>query len=156
LWLEPPAAIHPTVAEAIRALDAVIIGPGSFFTSLLPIFLVDGCREALAQVRGPIVCIANLLTEGQGMRGFTASDAVRRFEQAIGRPVDVVLFNSGAPRGEVLERYALEHKAPLALGAIPTTCEVVEGAFWRSSIARHDRRRLRAAVWAILSNRLLG
>ena len=34
LWLEPQVAIHPAVAEAIRAFDAVIIGPGSFFTSL--------------------------------------------------------------------------------------------------------------------------
>ena len=40
LWLEPPVSIHPRVAETIRSLDAVIIGPGSFFTSLLPIFLV--------------------------------------------------------------------------------------------------------------------
>jgi uncharacterized cofD-like protein len=36
LWLEPHVSIHPTVAEAIRRFDAVIIGPGSFFTSLLP------------------------------------------------------------------------------------------------------------------------
>ena len=42
LWLEPEVAIHPTVAEAIREFDAVIIGPGSFFTSILPPLLVRG------------------------------------------------------------------------------------------------------------------
>src|ERR1043166_8531126 len=40
LWLEPDAAIHPAVAEAIRTFDAVIIGPGSFFTSIMPPLLV--------------------------------------------------------------------------------------------------------------------
>ncbi len=67
LWLDPPAAIHPAVSDAIRSLDAVVIGPGSFYTSLLPIFLVDGCREALAEMRGPVSYVANLLTEGRGM-----------------------------------------------------------------------------------------
>src|SRR5262249_56103054 len=29
IWLEPPVAIHPSVARAITEFDAVIIGPGS-------------------------------------------------------------------------------------------------------------------------------
>ena len=155
LWLEPPVRIHATVAEVIRSLDAIVIGPGSFYTSLLPIFLAEGCREALAAVQGPVVYVANLLTEGLGMEGFTAGDAVTRLSAAIGRPVDVVLANCDPPRDQVLARYAAEHKAPLPLGTIPPGCEVVEGAFWRGNIARHDRLRLRAAVWAVLAKRLV-
>jgi uncharacterized cofD-like protein len=67
LWLEPDVSIHPSVAEAIRGFEAVIIGPGSFFTSLMSPVLVRGVKEALADVRGPIILIANLLTEGRGM-----------------------------------------------------------------------------------------
>jgi uncharacterized cofD-like protein len=155
LWLDPRVSIHPNVANAVRSLDAVVIGPGSFFTSLLPIFLVDGCREALAEVRGPVIYIANLLTEGRGMTGFTAADAVDRLGNAIGRPVDIVIFNDQPPSDEVLMRYAGEHKTPLALGTLPPSCQVIEGSFWRRPIARHDRKRLRAAVWAALSDRLL-
>jgi uncharacterized cofD-like protein len=155
LWLDPTVRLHERVAEAVRSLDAVIIGPGSFFTSLLPIFLVDGCREALAAVDGPVIYVANLLTEGRGMAGFTAAHAVRRLSDAIGRPIDVVIFNIGHPKDAVLDGYAAEHKAPLALGDLPAGCQVVEGTFWRRTIARHDRRRLRAAVWAILADRLL-
>src|SRR5438132_864737 len=36
IWLEPPVSIHPTVARAITEFDAAIIGPGSFYTSLMP------------------------------------------------------------------------------------------------------------------------
>jgi uncharacterized cofD-like protein len=154
LWLEPVPAIHPKVADAIRSLDAVVIGPGSFYTSLLPIFLVDGCREALAEVKGPIIYIANLLTEGRGMDGFTAADAMERLADAIGRPIDAIIFNSEPPEPEVLERYAREHKGPLALGNVPATCRVIEGAFWSRPIARHRRSRLRAAVWAALIDQL--
>jgi uncharacterized cofD-like protein len=155
LWLDPPVKIHQKVSDAIAQLDAVVVGPGSFYTSLLPIFRVGGCREALAKVNGPFILVANLLTEGEGMRGFTAGHAVEQMSEALGRPIDILIFNNGTPDEGVLERYASEHKAPLALGTVPDRCRLIEGAFWRKSIARHDRRRLRAAVWATLSNSLL-
>ena len=155
LWLEPEAAIHPTVAEAIRRFDAVIIGPGSFFTSLMPPLLVRGVKEALAAVDGPIILIANLLTEGAGMAGFTAADAVRWVSRAIDRPVDVVIANTKRPSKEALMRYAAERKEPLEIGPLDDRIELVTGPFWTTAIARHDRRRLSFAVWSVLTQRLL-
>jgi uncharacterized cofD-like protein len=155
IWLEPPVSIHPSVARAIADFDAVIIGPGSFYTSLMPIFLVRGVAEALAAMKGPIVLIANLLTEGRGMVGFTAADAVARIEEASGRKIDVVITNNKWPSPQVLGRYALEHKEPLAPGTLPDHCELVGGEFWTGDIARHDRLRLAYAVWSVLSRRLL-
>lgn len=155
VWLEPPAQIHPGVKAAIASFDAVIIGPGSFFTSLLPTLLVDGVAEALAGVKGPIVLVTNLLTEGEGMNGFTAADEVSWVSRTIGRPVDVVIANEGHPSAVAVAKYAAEHKQPLALGQLPAGTEVVTGEFWRSEIARHDRQRLSYAVWSVLSRRLL-
>ena len=155
LWLEPEVAIHASVAEAMRGFDAVIIGPGSFFTSLLPPLLVKGVKEAIGAVDGPVVLIANLLTEGRGMAGFTAADAARWVSQAIDRPVDVVIANTGMPSKDTLARYAAEHKEPLEVGSLEPGCEAVTGHFWRKEIARHDRRRLSFAVWSVLSARLL-
>jgi uncharacterized cofD-like protein len=155
IWLEPPVSIHPLVAKAIGDFDAVIIGPGSFYTSLMPIFLVRGVADALASTRGPVILIANLLTEGRGMLGFTAADAVARIEEATRRNVDVVIANMKWPSPQVLGRYAQEHKEPLGLGTLPDHCELVGGEFWTSEIARHDRLRLAYAVWSVLSGRLL-
>jgi uncharacterized cofD-like protein len=155
LWLEPDVAIHPVVEQAIRGFDAAIIGPGSFFTSLMPPLLVRGVREAMGDVRGPVILITNLLTEGRGMTGFTAADAVRWVSTAIDRPVDVLIANTGRPSNEALARYAAEHKEPLELGAVDSRVEQVLGRFWCTEIARHDRRRLAYAVWSVLSARLL-
>ena len=155
IWLEPPVSIHPTVAKAISEFDAVIIGPGSFYTSLMPIFLVRGVAEALAHMNGPVILIANLLTEGRGMMGFTAADAVQWIEETSGRRVDVVITNLKAPSPQVLGRYAQEHKEPLAPGNLPAHCHLVGGELWTSDIARHDRLRLAYAVWSVLSKRLL-
>jgi hypothetical protein len=102
-----------------------------------------------------VVLIANLLTEGSGMGGFTAADAARWVSRAIERPVDVVIANTGRPSKETLMRYAAEQKLPLEMGALDDRVELVTGAFWNTAIARHDRRRLSFAVWAVLSQWML-
>ena len=155
LWLEPDVRIHEATAAAIETFDAAVIGPGSFYTSLMPIFLVRGAPEAIRHVRGPVVLIANLLTEGRGMWDFTAGDAVRKMTEVIGRTVDVVVVNVARPSSQTLARYGEEHKLPLEVGDIPPYCELVTGDLWCGEIARHDRRRLAHAVWAILARRLL-
>lgn len=150
VWLDPPPAIHPATARAMREFEAVVIGPGSFYTSIMPTLLVEGVADALAGARGPVVLVANLLSEGRGMAGFTAGDAVARVAHAIRRPVDVVILNTGQPSPAVLRRYEAEHKLPLEAGTLPHGCEVVEGEFWTGEIARHDRRRLAYAVWSVI------
>jgi uncharacterized cofD-like protein len=155
LWLEPDVHLHMATAEAIAALDAAVIGPGSFYTSLMPILLVRGAPEAIRNIRGPIVFVTNLLTEGRGMWHFTAGEAVRRMSDVIGRPIDVAIVNTSRPSPETLSRYLDEHKRPLELGDMPAGCEVVQGGLWSDEIARHDRRRLAQAVWAVLAKRML-
>src|SRR5215218_266634 len=123
LWLEPWVNLHPAAATAIPQFDAAIIGPGSFYTSLMPIFLVRGAPEAIQQVKGPVVLVCNLLTEGQGMWHFTAGEAVREMAALIGRPIDVVLINTSRPSDKTLARYLEEHKRPLAVGDLPEDCE---------------------------------
>ena len=66
-----------------------------------------------------------------------------------------MIVNTARPSAATLARYAEEHKAPLERGDVPSTCEVVTGEFWCGEIARHDRRRLAQAVWAVLARRLL-
>ena len=151
LWLEPEVSLHEAAAREIPRFEAVIIGPGSFYTSLMPIFLVRGAREALRQVKGPVILVTNLLTEGRGMWHFTAGEAVRQMSEAIGRPIDVVIVNTARPPEDTLARYYAEHKRPLELGDVPDSCDVITGEFWCGDIARHDRRRLAQGVWAVLA-----
>ncbi len=155
LWLEPEVRLHPATESAIPQFEAAIIGPGSFYTSLMPIFLVKGAAQAVREMRGPLVLVTNLLTEGSGMSAFTAGTSVRLLAEAIGRPIDVAIVNTTVPSAATLARYAKEHKAPLEIGDVPAETEVVRGEFWCDEIARHDRRRLAHAVWAVLARRLL-
>ena len=89
------------------------------------------------------------------MEGFTAAESARWVADAIGRPIDVVIANTGRPSVDGLAKYAAEHKEPLELGQFDADVELVQGRFWCTEIARHDRRRLSFAVWSVLSARLL-
>ncbi|HEY2042746.1 MAG TPA: uridine diphosphate-N-acetylglucosamine-binding protein YvcK [Jatrophihabitans sp.] len=53
----------PACSEAVRAImsaDAVVLGPGSWFTSVIPHLLVPDLAEALVHTRATIVTILNL------------------------------------------------------------------------------------------------
>ena len=101
---------------------------------------------------GPIILIANLLTEGSGMAGFTAADAARWVSRAIDRPVDVVIANTGRPSAESAAalRGGAQGAARARRRSTPASKPVL-GPFWCTEIARHDRRRLSFAVWSVLS-----
>ena len=115
-------------------------------------FQIKTLQMHLVQVDGEHVGVTQ---EGRGMQGFSAGEAVRRVSEAIGRPVDVAVVNSGCPEGDTLSHYAAEHKELLPIGDVPEGCEVVTGSFWQGQIARHARRRLAYAVWSVLAQRLL-
>ena len=80
----------------------MIIGPGSFYTSLMPIFLVRGVAEALKEMKGPVVLVANLLTEGPRDARLHRGRCGAQLEDAIDRPVDVVMTNTRWPSPDVL------------------------------------------------------
>ena len=88
------------------------------------------------------------------MSHFTAGESVRMIAALIGRPIDVVVINTSRPSDDTLKRYSAEHKRPLPIGEVPPECEVVMADLWSGEIARHDRRRLAHAIWAVLARHL--
>lgn len=88
VWLEPenPAPTQG-VLETIAAADAIVLAPGSLYTSLLPNLLVSGVASAVRQSRAAKILVCNLLTQPGETDGFSASDHLRVVEQCLGRGV---------------------------------------------------------------------
>ena len=55
---DPPAA--PEAVDAILAADWIVLGPGSWYTSVLPNLMVPALREALSATAAKIVVVMNL------------------------------------------------------------------------------------------------
>lgn len=61
VWLEPAARANPCVLESLASAGAIVLGPGSFYTSVLPHLMVPGIAAALGASRAPKILVGNML-----------------------------------------------------------------------------------------------
>ncbi|SHE29818.1 conserved hypothetical protein, cofD-related [Ferrithrix thermotolerans DSM 19514] len=99
VWVEPDLSGSPTeTIEAIASADAVVLGPGSLYTSVLAAAVVPDVRRALADAKGTVVFVANLKEQPNETIGVDVGAQIRaltehqiRYDFAI---VDSSLSNS--------------------------------------------------------------
>lgn len=100
MWAAPanPQPV-PAAIKAIEEADAIIIGPGSLYTSLIPHLLVPQLRTALRRSRAPRIYVCNVMTQTGETDGFTAADHLRVLQRFGGSDlVQHVLVNQELPR----------------------------------------------------------
>jgi uncharacterized cofD-like protein len=112
VWMEPDSPPASTgVLEAISRADAVILGPGSLYTSIIPNLLVDGVAQAVRNSRALKIFVCNLTTQPGETGGYTATDHLKALETYLGRGVvDICLFNS-RPINQTVEKIYLESES---------------------------------------------
>jgi uncharacterized cofD-like protein len=93
----------------------VVLSSGSLYTSTIPSLLGRGTQEALKGFTGPILYVANMMTQPGETTGFAVSDHLRAIADHVGPVVTDVLVHSGEfPEGTV-ERYEAGGAAPVAV-----------------------------------------
>jgi len=109
LFLEPKAKINPEAKRAINEADTIIIGPGNFYSSIIPNFLVTGMPEAIQKSKAVKIYICNLVSKPGQTDDFRVSDYVRIIEEYIGKPIfNYVFFNNKKPSQKISSRYEEE------------------------------------------------
>jgi uncharacterized cofD-like protein len=98
IWLEPdnPAA-SAGILEVIHSADAIVLGPGSLYTSVLPNLLVAGVADAIRRSAAIKILVCNLMTQPGETDRFSASDHLRAVEIYLGKgTVGFCVVNSGS------------------------------------------------------------
>lgn len=109
VWLSQVAEINPLAKKAINDADAIIVGPGDLYSSLLPNLLVKGMKEALRQAKGKKIYFVNIMTKFGETNGFAVSDFVKAVESYLGDGVlDYVVANKTKPSLMRFKPYAKE------------------------------------------------
>ena len=130
LMLSPPVPATREAVEAIAEADLILIGPGSFYTSLLPILLLDEMAQALRRTPAPMVFIDNLGKEHSPAANLTLADRMTILEHYVGKKViDAAIVGPKADVKGMEERLVIQ----TALDASGVTY-------------RHDRVLLRQAL----------
>ncbi len=137
----PPRALSlnpvvPATREAIDALsqaDMIILGPGSFLTSIMPPLLLNEVAEAIRGSGAIVVFISNLVAENGPAGKLTLSHQHRWLEERIGQGrIDAILAPEGHGAPELQHCLVL---ASLGEVALPH---------------RHDRLKLRQALDTVI------
>jgi uncharacterized cofD-like protein len=114
--VEPSGVPAPKgVIEAIEGADVLVLGPGSLFTSTIPALLGGGVREAIEDFTGPVVYVANVMTQQGETSDFTVSDHVRAIVEHVGPVVTDVLVHAGDLPPGTLARYEAEDATPVVV-----------------------------------------
>jgi uncharacterized cofD-like protein len=152
LELMPPnAPPFPPALAALETADAILLGPGSLYTSILPNLLIPGLRHVLQQRQKRVVLLLNLMTqpgETDGMMGSAHLDAIERH---IGPGlVHAVLANSRPIPQNRLAPYADIGSVPVAIereSLERSGVEVIEADLLADGeLIRHDPAKLAAAA----------
>jgi uncharacterized cofD-like protein len=146
ILLSPPdPPVHPAVLEAIAAADVVSLGPGSWYTSVLPHLLVPRLRSALAAARARVVVVLNLVPQPGETEGFSPEEHLSVLQAHLG---GVALHTVIADADSVVDRRGLlsavrDCGAELVLAPVAA----LDGA------PRHDPVRLSAALASVVGVR---
>jgi uncharacterized cofD-like protein len=139
---DPPAA--PEALKAIEDADWVVLGPGSWFTSVIPHLMVPALRQALVGTDAKVLVVLNLVAEAGETPGFGPADHLRVLVQhAPDLHVHTVLADQLLGQEELLE---LE-EVVAACGAQLVFADVAESP----GAPRHDPVKLAAAYSRIVS-----
>ena len=94
LMLAPLVKTLPQVTSAIEQADLIILGPGSFLTSVVPPLLVRDIAKALNKRKGHCVYIDNIVAENSPASNISLDQKLDWLADNIGcMPIDCVLTN---------------------------------------------------------------
>ncbi|NPV69619.1 MAG: YvcK family protein [Firmicutes bacterium] len=153
VFLDPPDP--QPLPEAIRAIeeaDAIVIGPGSLYTSIMPNLSVRGIAEAVRRSKALRIYVCNVMTQPGETDGYDAAAHVLAVAGALGEDaIDAVVCNSEEAPEPARRRY-------LEQGAVPVGGDVELGGatvvskplVTRGDYVRHDPHELAKCIMRLM------
>src|SRR5207244_8564212 len=114
--IEPSdATAAPGVLEALSEADALVLGPGSLYTSLLATLAVPGVAEAVMRSPAVRIFVCNAMTERGETDGYGVAQHLRALDTHGLAPeaLDYVVVNTTPIPSKVHARYAAEGASPV-------------------------------------------
>lgn len=148
--------------KAIREADAIVLGPGSLYTSVIPNLLVKDIADTIKKSDAIKIYISNIMTQPGETHGFKASDHIKVLKKHAGKNiVDYVVANREGIPEDIKAKYLednselveLDKKELKALGV-----EVVEASLVKieKKYVKHDAEHLaEVLVDTIMEKKLL-
>lgn len=157
-----PANVEPLseAVEAISQADAILIGPGSLYTSILPNLLVPKLAEAVCASEAIKIFICNVMTQPGETDNYTVSDHLKAVYDHIGTQLfDYVIVNNGEIPIQVQDKYAEKGAKPVQLDWDEVTGHgykvIADTLVLFRTYLRHDADKLSQHIYQLVQNWIL-
>lgn len=110
IYINPSNCVPaPGVLEALKNADAIIIGPGSLYTNVIPNLLVKNISKTIRESKAIKIYVNNIMTEPGQTDNYTISDHLQAIIDHAGEGViDYCIYDTGEIVPEYVRKYNRE------------------------------------------------
>lgn len=157
VWLVPKnVRANLRAIRAIKNANIIVIGPGSFYTSIIPNLLVKGIKNAILKNEKVIkIYICNASTERGETQGFTVRDHIVKLQEYSDKKIaDICLVNS-----RLISRSENEYKLGEVKNITTTKntisgCQIIKGDIIDiHNPLYHDKYKMAEKIWEIINDK---
>jgi uncharacterized cofD-like protein len=106
IFLKSKVEAYRKAIDRIKNADHIIIGPGDFYGSIIPNFLVSGIRESIRRSEAKVIFILNLTNKKGQTENYDLSRYVEILEGYIGKGrINIVVENNKQPDIHLVRKY---------------------------------------------------
>lgn len=161
VFLEPEdIEALPEAVEAIEQADAILIGPGSLYTSIMPNLIVPRLAQAIVESDAVKLFVCNVMTQPGETDNYTVSDHLDAIYDHIGHHLfDYVIVNNGEIPLHVEQKYAEIGAKAVQLDIDEVTKRgyhvIADQLVLFRTFLRHDAERLSHHIYKLVENWML-
>ncbi|MFS0724700.1 gluconeogenesis factor YvcK family protein [Paenibacillus sp. 1P07SE] len=161
IFIDPPD-VEP-LEDAVTALqeaDAILVGPGSLYTSILPNLLVPRLAQTIEESEAIKLFVCNVMTQPGETDGYSVSDHLNAVRDHVGHHLfDYVLVNNSDIPQDVQLRYAEQGAKPVKLDLEEVRREgykvIADRLVYFHTYLRHDAVRLSHHIHQLVEDWML-
>ncbi len=170
IYLNKKAHANLEALQAIKEADFIVIGPGNFYCSIIPVILIEGIKEAIKKSKATKIFIINLVNKIAHSLDSSIFDFTNKLEFYLGKDIiDYAIFNNKKPAAQLLKSYKSEGSytkypvknnfiknnihfigAPLCSNSIFVQSDHDKLNKIKRSFIRHDSEKLAEVIWKIV------
>lgn len=157
--LNPSSPVAPS--ETLRAIieaEAIILGPGSLYTSIIPNLLVREIAPAILESKALKIYVANVMTQPGETTNYSCSDHIKAIiEHSYPKIIDYCIVNKKTIPGELLDKYKRDNAflVEVDINRIKNLgCKVIsEEVASAKDFIRHESKRLARVVIRLIEEK---
>lgn len=106
----------PEVLSAIKDADAIVLGPGSLYTSILPNLLVRNVADAVKESMAMKIYVCNIMTQPGETSDYSVSEHINVIQEHFGKDIiDFCICDTGEITPEYIKKYNLDGAEPVEI-----------------------------------------